>query len=292
METLYGDFTFSVPDGTVVTFYDGLNVLGTAATIRNLASMPWTLGAGNHPIRAMGLGLGSPTWSEAIVPNLGLYRPLKSKFIIDYDHSGAPYVQVPFGAPGDVGLVGDVLGNGRDAFVLYRSGIWYVDSNRDGNVDAVYAFGGLPGDIPLLADMDGDGKADLVIYRGGTWYVSTNRDGVANEIYHFGGAPGDIPLIADMKGDGLTDLIIYRSGTWYVSYARDGTVDATFYFGGLPQDVPFASYWNSTDDNMADPIIFRDGMWFVGTHGVRDGTAQTMFGFGASGDIPLLGTFR
>jgi len=130
-----------------------------------------------------------------------------------------------------------------------------------------------------------------VIYRAGTWYVSTNRDGVANEIYHFGGAPEDIPLIADMKGDGFNDLIIHRNGVWYVSYARDGAVDATFAFGGLPQDKPFAFNWNSVD-YVADPIIFRDGLWFVGTHGVRDGTIQTMFGFGAPGDIPLLGTFR
>jgi len=71
--------------------------------------------------------------------------------------------------------------------------MWYIDTNRDGNVDMAVAFGGLPQDVPFLFDYDGDGKADLCIFRDGTWYVNTKRDGTVQASFMFG-ATGDIPF--------------------------------------------------------------------------------------------------
>jgi hypothetical protein len=287
-----------------VTFYDDLfyggpvlqgNVLGTSSTKGGTAVLHQTFSAGMHYISASGGGINSlQTAPESIVdeevfPNVGLYRPGTNTLLIDYDHNGTVDASVAYAsaAPGEVALVGDVLGNGKDAFVLYRSGTWYVDSKQDGTADIVYSFGGEPGDVPLLADMDGDGKADLVIFRAGTWYVSTNRDGVVNEVYQFGGDPGDIPLIATTTLDGINDLIIYNNGAWQISYGRDSTVDVTFNFGGQPQDRPLLSTWAS---RAALPMIFRDGQWLV--RYPSDGTVVSLFESGAAGDIPLLGTFQ
>jgi len=93
-----------------------------------------------------------------------------------------------------VPLAGDVNGDGIADLAIYRNGIWYIDTNRNGSVDMTVAFGGMPQDIPLLFDWDGDGKADLCIFRDGVWYVSTKRDGVVDVMFAYGTA-GDVPLV-------------------------------------------------------------------------------------------------
>ena len=97
------------------------------------------------------------------------------------------------GLPGDVPLVADIDGDGKLDLIIYRNGVWYASTQRNGVADKLFFFGGVPGDIPIAFDYDGDGIADLGIFRGGLWYVSTARNGVADAVFLFGGA-GDKPL--------------------------------------------------------------------------------------------------
>ena len=224
----------------------------------------------------------------------GIYRKLNAssapvyKFFLDYGSGPAVDAKIPFGMAGDIPLVGNFTNDGLTSIGIYRNGIWYFDTNRDGTVDKTFMLGGVPGDIPLAANFTGAGATDdLVIYRAGTWYVDQFHNGTVDKTFHLGGVAGDIPLAGDVNGDGIADLVIYRHGVWYIDTNRDGTVDTIVNFGGMPQDIPVLFDWDG--DGKADLCVFRDGTWYVNTK--RDGTVQMIFGFGVPGDIPLPGHF-
>jgi uncharacterized protein (DUF1800 family) len=146
---------------------------------------------------------------------------------------------VYFGDVGDVPLVGDLDGDGKDDIVVFRNGVWYVSTAAAcapgvtvcGAPQTNVYFFGAPGDVPMLADVNGDGQLDLLLYRNGVWYASTTRTGVASNVYFFGGVPGDVPIAFDYDGDGVADLGIFRNGAWYISTHRDGIANALFFYG-------------------------------------------------------------
>ena len=249
-------------------------------------------------ISAVSKGAGGLTVTVASPPtriNTGLYRKISPatglpfyKFLLDYGFAQAPDAKIPFGMAGDVPLVGNFTTDGLTSLAIYRNGVWYLDTNRDGVVNKTVALGGVPGDIPLTANFTGSGSLDdLVIYRSGTWYVDQSFNGSVNKTFGFGGVPGDIPLAGDVNGDGIADLVIYRNGVWYIDTNRDGAVNLAVNFGGMPKDIPLLFDYDG--DGKADLCVFRDGTWYVNTK--RDGTVQAMFGFGAAGDVPLTGHF-
>jgi (2Fe-2S) ferredoxin len=248
-------------------------------------------------ISAVSKGAGGLTVSVASpVPkvDLGLYRKLSAtgaplyRFLLDWGFDSVPDAKVSYGTAGDIPLVGNFTYDGLTSLVIYRNGIWYLDTNRDGKADQTVALGGAPGDVPLTANFTGAGWTDdLVIYRSGTWYVDQSHNGTVDKTFRFGGLPGDIPLAGDVNGDGIADLVIYRNGVWYIDTNRDGVADMAIAFGGMPQDIPALIDWDG--DGKADLCIFRDGTWYVNTK--RDGTLQAMFIYGAAGDIPFAGHF-
>ena len=82
---------------------------------------------------------------QAMQAALGVYRPAVSKFFLDgnFDHNAD--LKLPFGTPGlDIGLLGDFAGAGTRSPVLFRSGVWYVDTNKDAAIDQTFYFGGAP----------------------------------------------------------------------------------------------------------------------------------------------------
>ncbi len=221
-------------------------------------------------------------------PVLAAFRNGTRTFYLDFDRDGQADQTVDFGAlggmPGDVALAGRVDNDRRYDLVIYRDGFWYADLNRDGTVDAVFAFGGVVGvDQPLLADLNGDGRDDLVVYRNGAWHVSTTQTGAASAVYYFGGASGDIALAGDVDGDGIADLVIYRNGLWFIDTNRDGIADIVVGHGGLAGDKPVLFDWDG--DGRADLCVVRNGTWFVNTR--LDGSVQAIFGYGAATDTPL-----
>ncbi len=230
----------------------------------------------------------SRLWAFGVPKDIGLYRPSNSRFLVDFNFDHKPELKMPFGDLGDIGLAGDINGDGKADLVLYRNGIWFIDTNRNGSVSAIAGLGGLPGDIPLIGDMDGDGKDDLIIYRAGFWYVDTKLDNTVDLTYALGGLPGDIPLVGNMNGSGKLGLIIYRNGRWYVSSNRDGVVDIVVAFGGMPGDIPMVVDYDG--DGRDDLVIYRNGIWYVCTQ--LNGVVSATFAYGTNGDLPLAGVFH
>jgi uncharacterized protein (DUF1800 family) len=227
-----------------------------------------------------------PAYGQAMKAALGVYRPSVSRFFLDGNFDHVAEFKLNYGAPGlDVGLLGDLAGSGSRYPILFRGGVWYVDSTKDAIVDQTFYFGA-PGDVALVADMDGNGTEDPVIFRGGVWYASTTHDGNVTNTY-FLGAPGDIPLIGDVDGTGVPALFVYRVvggvGYWYGSSAKNGVVDRIYTFGGAAGDIPMLFDYDG--DGKADLAIFRNGTWYVSTN--RDGNANVSFIFGTAGDQPL-----
>jgi len=217
-----------------------------------------------------------------------LYRSSNSKFFFDYgDADGVVDRVVPYGAPGDIGMLADVDGDTVADLILYRpsNGAWFIDLFNNGTVDQSFFLGGAPGDLPVVGDFLGTGKAGFGIYRPstGTWYLDQDGNGTVDHISAFGGAAGDKPVVADYDGDGKADCAIYRSGTWFVDFACDGTLDAIYYLGGLPQDVPIAADFDG--DWKADNAVFRDGIWYI-DYG-NNTTVDRTVSYGAPGDRPL-----
>src|SRR5206468_8429631 len=70
-----------------------------------------------------------PQAHGAMQAAVGVYRPTLSRFFLDGDFDHFAELKLNFGAPGlDVGLLGDLAGSGSRYPILFRGGVWYVDS--------------------------------------------------------------------------------------------------------------------------------------------------------------------
>ena len=276
-------YAWDFGDGTTSTAASPSKVYAAAGvyTVKLTVTGP---GGSNTQTRSNYIVVVSKPLDIAVYRGSGSYS-----FMVNFDADPAADATIPFGIAGDKPLVGNVTPGGKTSFIVYRKGVWYIDSNRHGIADIAVGFGDAWSHIPLTGNFSGPGATDsLVIYSNGTWLVDDNLDGRYDRVFSSVGAPGDIPLVGDVNGDGIDDLIIYRNGVWYVSTRRDGVTDLVFYYGGLPGDVPLLFDWDG--DGKADLCIFRAGVWLVSTK--RDGQTDVTFSFGAAGDQPFTGTFH
>lgn len=212
---------------------------------------------------------------------------------LDYAHDAKE--TVPFGMPGDAGLVCSQ----RDredprGYRVFAQGLWFLSGNANRPPKGDHTFG-QPGDLPFCADFNGDGLADSGVFRDGAWLISTQRAGDSADIRFSFGTSGDRPVVLNVAGAGnATDRKnvvygVYRQGQWFLDSKGTGAVDARHSFGGLPQDRPLLiPRWSNVAS--AAPryslAIFRDGTWFIKPD--PDGKETLTFGFGQPGDLPSI----
>jgi hypothetical protein len=230
-----------------------------------------------------------------------LYRSTAAQFYLDpgaapgasLDYAHDVKNVVPFGTPGDIGLVcphGDP--ENPSGYRVFANGAWFLSGRPDRPPNGDLALGER-GDLPFCADFDGDGVADNGVFRDGRWYIATQKGGGEVTTEFALGTGGDRPVVLNVDGAGnKTDRRnivygVYRQGTWYLDRNGDGVVDATHTFGGSAQDIPLLLPRWSTEANAANGYtlaIFRDGIWYVKPD--PDGTATLSFSFGQPGDLP------
>jgi hypothetical protein len=159
------------------------------------------------------------------------------------------------GQAGDIPVVGDWNGNGKDKIGFFRNGFWITDYNGDyqwnGFTDDRAGSLGQAGDIPVIGDWNGDGKDEIGIFRNGFWILDYNGnyqwDGPSVDRAGSLGQAGDIPVIGDWNGDGKDEIGIFRNGFWITDYNGDyqwsGFTDDRAGSLGQAGDIPVVGKW-------------------------------------------------
>jgi hypothetical protein len=204
---------------------------------------------------------------------------------------GAAEVSYSFGGqPGDVPLLGDLDGDGRDEPCVYRAGSFLCDSAHDGGAAELRIAFGEPGDVPLLGDLDGDGRDDPCVRRGDRFLCDTAHNGGTAEVVVTFGRAGDPALLGDVNGDGAADPCVIEGETLLCDTAHDGgTAETVLPFDVRPGDVPLLG--DVDGDGRADPCVYRAGRLLCDT--AHDGKLRLLLTFvGKPGAVPLLGNLE
>ena len=183
----------------------------------------WLLGVGGAR-RAFMFG-GRPgdipvtgDWNGDGRKKAGIYR--SGTWLLDFDGDGKDETGDPNrgdrtysfgGGPGDVPVVGDWDGSGRDKIGIFGSGyFWVLDHNGNGTFDesgvggdVSFPLGGLPGDIPVTGNWTRDGRTKTGVFRRGQWLLDVNGNNRLEEpgpqkdtIVTWKANPGDIPVVS------------------------------------------------------------------------------------------------
>ena len=180
-----------------------------------------------------------------------------------------------YGRSGDVPLVGDWNGDGRDTVGVYRpsDGHWYL-TNKLGDPRDLPSFTyGRTDDIRLVGDWNGDGRDTVGVYRpsDGHWYL-TNSLGEPRDLPSFTyGRSGDVPLVGDWNGDGRDTVGVYRpsDGHWYLTNKLGDPRDLPSFTYGRTDDIRLVGDWNGDGRDTVGVYRPSDGHWYL-TNGLGE----------------------
>ncbi|WP_224372665.1 glycoside hydrolase family 5 protein [Hyalangium versicolor] len=229
----------------------------------------------------------------------GIFRPGRT-WALDQNRNGfdGGDVLLDMAVGGDVPVVGDWLGTGRDKPGLYRAsdGMWFLDLDNDGwepGVDRQLQFGGFSGDVPVVGDWTGLGRTHVGVFRGGTWALDLEGDGWNGTARFISlGQADDTPVVGSWDGSGQTRVGVVRVAAdglmyWLLDMNGNGWdgADRQLQFG-LRGDVPVVGDWTGTGQTRVG--VFRNGMWFLDLNG-NGYDGETGVPFGKAGDVPVVG---
>jgi hypothetical protein len=201
---------------------------------------------------------------------------------------GEAELQLAFGRrPGEVPLLGDVDGDGREDPCAYALGNLRCDLDHRGEraeFRLTYGDGALP---LFLADVNGDGKAEACLRNGNRFLCDTAHDGGAAEQQLTFGLSTDAALLGDLDGDRRDDVCVFRGGQFRCDTAQDGGSAEVRIAFGLSGDTPLIG--DMDGDGREDPCVFRAGALLCDT--AHDGGAAELELQldDVSHSIPLLG---
>jgi len=194
-------------------------------------------------------------------------------------------IEYDYGRAGDVPIVADWNGDGRDTVSIVRDGTWHINEGLDGGgADRSFVYGRVTqGDVPIAGDWNGDGRDTIGIIRDGEWHLRFDQAGGPGQIVFTYGriTRGDRPLIGDWDGDGSDTVGIVRGGEWHLRHSLSGGPGETVYVYGrvTAGDTPVMGDW--TGDGRATPGIVRGDEWHL-RHRHAAGYADQTVVFGVS----------
>jgi hypothetical protein len=204
---------------------------------------------------------------------------------------------VTLGADGDVPVIGDFDGDGRQDPAVYRasSGMWTIANSGSLAGPPVTLHLGGPSFVAVAGDYDADGKTDPAVYdrTSGTWLVVTSSSNYATTLTFNWGGPGFTAVgNLDFDGDGKTDLTVYQpaTGRWFVALSGSGySSTLTVTLGGPGIALVPGDY---DGDRKADFAVYEraTGLW----HELRSSTGYTTqvdVAWGGAGYIPVPGDY-
>ncbi len=228
-------------------------------------------------------------WDGTGIMRIGVFR--NGVWYLDINGNDAwdgSDVSIPFGAPGDIPVVGNWNGSadGKTKIGIVRNGTWYLDYAGTYVTTRIWAGCGAPADPT---------KAECIPF----------------------GVGSDVPVVGNWNGsaDGESKIGVFRNGTWYLdytgTYATSGTwagcgapadpTKAACIAFGIGSDVPVVGNWNGSADGKAKIGVYRSGMWYLDYPGTyeatgtwagcgapTDPTKDVCAAWGAPGDIPVV----
>jgi hypothetical protein len=187
-------------------------------------------------------------------------------FVLYGATAGGDTARFRYGRPGDVPVVGDWEGDGRDTVGVVRNGRQWLlrDSNTSGEADRAFVYGGWLGrDRPVVGDWTGKGFDAPGVVRGSTWHLRTTlSSGNADITFTYGRVGrGDIPVAGDWTNKGRDTAGVVRSGVWHLRDSnRGGSADWIVKYG-RKGDVPVVGNWDGRGGD--SPGVVRGTTWML-----------------------------
>ncbi len=225
--------------------------------------------------------------------------------------------QFVYGLPTDTPIVGDWNGGPVTEVGVFRNvggvGEFILDFNGDHKFDAGDAvfFFGLGTDTPISGDWNGSGNDKVGVFRNvngqGQFILDTNGHqhfDSTSTVFFFGNGT-DKPVVGDWNGNGLDKVGVFRPalngfpGQFVFDYNGNHVIDAgdQIFIYGISTDTPVIGNWNGStfpaagvarDTGPGGALVwtldFNDNM-------VYDAPPDQVFGFGQSGDRPVVGVW-
>ena len=209
----------------------------------------WGNTASDHFLQADWDGTGS---------SMVLVRQHSSGLLVWYTDTNldaVPEWNMLFGLPGDIPVVGDWDGDGKDNAGVVRKeadGLlhWYLDTDRDPGAEQHRIFG-LHGDTPVVGNFDSKLAGDEIgiVRPNGVfldWYIDrgTAKSHTVPRLYGFS---TDTPVVGDWDGDGTDNMGVFRNDggqlmNWMFDTNGDPAAEREIRYG-LPGHVPIPGNW-------------------------------------------------
>lgn len=287
IQIVNGNFSVPIKDknGKITGYDDNINH----------TTVQYSSGSGK-----IGTMIGGETISRYVKP-MGLApapAPSMHTFYLRNSNSaGSANLTFPYGIAGDIPIVGDWNGDGKDTVGVFRPSnhtFYLRNANSAGNANISFSYG-IAGDVPLAGDWNGDGKDTIGVYRPSnqTFYLrNSNSAGPPNITFRYGSA-GDKPIVGDWNGDHKDTIGVFRPSnqTFYLRNSNSaGAANITARYGQTT-DIPVVGDWNG--DGKDTIGVYRPSMrTFCLRNSNTPGDANYVFQYGAIGDKPLVGDWN